>query len=256
MLWLLVLSVFILALNFKNKFWLLGILALAGGSFYFIKQDLTEIALMANLTVFILLGGWQWYQKKQRTVALLLVGLIGGGILVFASNFAFNQLDKHQQERIKVWLKPEDCDPQGAAYNLVQSKMAIGSGGLTGKGFTQGNLTQGNFVPEQVTDFIFSTVGEEQGFVGSFAIIALFWLLLMRIVFIAERQRSEFSKYYAYGVAGIIFVHVLINIGMTMGLMPIIGIPLPFISKGGSSLLGFTLLLAVLLKLDSQRYSA
>jgi rod shape determining protein RodA len=134
--------------------------------------------------------------------------------------------------------------------------MAIGSGGLTGKGFTKGNLTQGNFVPEQVTDFIFSTAGEEQGFVGSFAIIALFWLLLMRIVFIAERQRSEFSKYYAYGVAGIIFIHVLINIGMTMGLMPIIGIPLPFISKGGSSLLGFTLLLAVLLKLDTQRYSA
>jgi rod shape determining protein RodA len=256
MLWLLIISSLILVSNFKNKLWLVGIMTLAGGSYYFIKEGLTDIALIANLLIFIVLAGYQWYQKKQRTVALLLSGLIAGGVLVFASNFAFNKLDDHQQERIKVWLKPEDCDPQGAAYNLVQSKMAIGSGGLTGKGFTKGNLTQGNFVPEQVTDFIFSTAGEEQGFVGSFAIIALFWLLLMRIVFIAERQRSEFSKYYAYGVAGIIFIHVLINIGMTMGLMPIIGIPLPFISKGGSSLLGFTLLLAVLLKLDTQRYSA
>jgi rod shape determining protein RodA len=255
MLWLFILALLILVLNLKNKLWLLGILALAGGSYYFIKQGLTNIAVMTNLSIFILFGGYQWYQKQQRTVSLLLFGLIASGILVFASNFAFNQLDGHQQERIKVWLKPEECDPQGAAYNLVQSKMAIGSGGWTGKGFTKGNLTQGNFVPEQVTDFIFSTAGEEQGFVGSFAIIALFWLLLMRIIFIAERQRNEFSKYYAYGVAGILFIHVLINIGMTMGLMPIIGIPLPFISKGGSSLLGFTLLLSVLLKLDSQRYS-
>jgi rod shape determining protein RodA len=256
MLWLFILALLILVLNLKNKLWLLGILALAGGSYYFIKQGLTNIAIMTNLSIFILFGGYQWYQKQQRTVSLLLFGLIASGILVFASNFAFNQLDGHQQERIKVWLKPEECDPQGAAYNLVQSKMAIGSGGWTGKGFTKGNLTQGNFVPEQVTDFIFSTAGEEQGFVGSFAIIALFWLLLMRIIFIAERQRNEFSKYYAYGVAGILFIHVLINIGMTMGLMPIIGIPLPFISKGGSSLLGFTLLLSVLLKLDSQRYSS
>lgn len=257
MLWLLVISTFILITNLKNRLWLLFFLALAGGSYFLLKQDLTDIALTANISVFILFSGFQWYQKKLRTVALLLVGLIAGGILSYASNFAFNNfLGSHQQERIKVWLKPEECDPQGAAYNLVHSKMAIGSGGLDGKGFMKGNLTQGNFVPEQVTDFIFSTVGEEQGFVGSFAIIALFWLLLMRIIFIAERQRSEFSKYYAYGVAGIFFIHVLINIGMTMGVMPIIGIPLPFISKGGSSLLGFTLLLAVLLKLDSQRYSA
>ena len=132
--------------------------------------------------------------------------------------------------------------------------MAIGPGGLTGKGFLEGTLTKGNYIPEQSTDFIFCTIGEEQGFVGTFAIIGLFCLLMIRIATIAERQRSNFSRIYAYGVAGIIFIHFLINIGMTMGIMPIIGIPLPFISKGGSSLLGFTLFIGVLLNLDRHRY--
>ena len=136
----------------------------------------------------------------------------------------------------------------------LSSLMAIGSGGLNGKGFLEGSLTKGNFVPEQSTDFIFCTIGEEQGFIGSTAIIGLFLLLLLRIITIAERQRSGFSRTYAYGVAGILFVHVFINIAMTMGLMPIIGIPLPFISKGGSSLFGFTILLSLLLKLDQHRY--
>lgn len=139
-------------------------------------------------------------------------------------------------------------------YNLYQSKLAIGSGGLGGKGFLNGTLTKLNYVPEQSTDFIFCTIGEEQGFIGSFGLIALFTLLLIRIVTIAERQRSNFSRHYAYCVAGILFIHVFINLGMTMGLLPIIGIPLPFISKGGSSLLGFTIMMAVLLKLDSNRY--
>jgi rod shape determining protein RodA len=134
--------------------------------------------------------------------------------------------------------------------------MAIASGGLQGKGFLGGTMTKLKYVPEQLTDFIFCTVGEEQGFIGSFAIIALFFLLMMRLTVLAERQKSNFTRHYAYGLAGVLFIHFLINLGMTMGLMPIIGIPLPFISKGGSSLLGFTIMIAVLLKLDSKRFSS
>jgi rod shape determining protein RodA len=133
--------------------------------------------------------------------------------------------------------------------------MAIGGGGLTGKGYLEGPMTKLNYVPEQSTDFIFCTIGEEQGFVGSSIIILLFVILLYRIINIAERQRANFSRYYAYCIAGILFVHFSINIGMTLGFFPIIGIPLPFISKGGTSLLGFTAMMAVLLKLDSNRYS-
>jgi rod shape determining protein RodA len=139
---------------------------------------------------------------------------------------------------------------------MLHAKMAIGSGGFSGKGFLEGNMTKLKFVPQQSTDFIFCTVGEEQGFIGALGIVGLFTLLLYRITVLAERQRSNFSRVYAYSVAGIIFVHFMINIGMTMGLFPIIGIPLPFISYGGSSLIGFTLMIAVLLKLDSHRNQA
>jgi rod shape determining protein RodA len=132
--------------------------------------------------------------------------------------------------------------------------MAIGSGGLTGKGYLNGTLTKLNYVPEQRTDFIFCTVGEEQGFVGSLAIIGLFIFLIIRVIDLAERQRLNLFRNYGYGVAGILFLHFIINIGMTMGLLPIIGIPLPFISYGGSSLLAFSIMIAVLLKFDSQRY--
>lgn len=189
----------------------------------------------------------------HQSMVVLPIALLGAG-LVFGANYAFNNILKpHQRDRINVWLNPSECDPQGSLYNVLQSKMAIGSGGIQGKGFLQGNLTRGNYVPEQATDFIFCTVGEEQGFIGVVAVIGLFLALLLRIVTLAERQRSNFARCYAYGVAGILFVHFIINIGMTMGLMPVIGIPLPFISKGGSSLLGFTLLVGVLLKLDSYR---
>jgi rod shape determining protein RodA len=138
---------------------------------------------------------------------------------------------------------------------VIQSKIAIGSGGLKGKGFNEGTLTRLNYVPEQSTDFIFCTIGEEQGFLGTFAVIGVFLLLLIRLVGIAERQRSSFSRIYIYGVAGIFFIHFFVNIGMTMGLMPIIGIPLPLISKGGSALLGFSIMLAIVLKLDRHRYT-
>ncbi len=161
-------------------------------------------------------------------------------------------LEPHQVTRIMILLGQES-DPQGAGYNVNQSKIAIGSGGLSGKGFLKGTQTKFNFVPEQSTDFIFCTIGEEWGFVGSSLVILLFGSFLLRLIFIAERQRSIFSKLYGYGVAGILFFHLAINIAMTIGLAPVIGIPLPFISYGGSSLWGFTILLFIFINLDSYR---
>jgi rod shape determining protein RodA len=158
----------------------------------------------------------------------------------------------HQRKRIDILLGTE-FDPHGAGYNLIQSKIAIGSGGFSGKGFLNGTQTRFDFVPEQSTDFIFCTIGEEWGFLGSFFFISLFLGLLLRVLFLAERQRSNFSRIYGYSVATILFMHFVINIGMTIGLLPVIGIPLPFISYGGSSLLGFTILLFIFLNLDSYR---
>jgi len=147
----------------------------------------------------------------------------------------------------------KEIDLKGAGYNVHQSKIAIGSGGLTGKGFLKGTQTKYNFVPEQSTDFIFCTVGEEWGFVGSFIVVGLFLALLTRLIFLAERQRSYFSRVYGYGVASILFFHFMINIGMTVGLAPVIGIPLPFISYGGSSLWAFTILLFIFIRQDANR---
>lgn len=191
--------------------------------------------------------------QSQLRVWLLLLTLSVS--LVFAANAFLNLLAPHQQQRIKIWLRPGEAEAhaRGAGYNLIHSKMAIGSGGLLGKGTLEGNMTKLKYVPKQSTDYIFCTVGEEQGFLGVVGLVGLFLWLLWRITVLAERQRSNFSRIYAYGVAGIIFVHVIINLGMTMGLIPTIGIPLPFVSAGGSSLIGFTLMIAVLLKLDSNR---
>ena len=173
--------------------------------------------------------------------------------LVFVVNFAFyNILEDHQRIRIEVLLGMKD-DPQGAGYNLHQSRIAIGSGGFWGKGFLQGTQTKYDFVPEQHTDFIFCTIGEEGGFKGSLLVILLYIGMLVRIIRMAERQRSSFSRIYGYSIAGIIFVHVAINIGMTIGLVPVIGIPLPFLSYGGSSLLAFTIMLAIFVKQDANR---
>ena len=151
-----------------------------------------------------------------------------------------------------VLLDP-DSDPRGIGWNVIQSKIAIGSGGLWGKGFLQGTQTKFDFVPEQSTDFIFCTIGEEYGFLGSTIFISLYILLLWRIVYLAERQRYKFNRIYGYSVASILFFHFLINIGMTLGLMPVIGIPLPFISYGGSSLLSFTILLFIFIRLDANK---
>ncbi len=182
-------------------------------------------------------------------------------IMLFSLGFAFSSkylfdkvLKPHQQDRINVWLRPELSDPRGSLYNLLQSKRAIASGGIQGKGFLNGELTKLDYVPEQSTDFIYSTIGEEQGFIGAFAIVILFLIMLFRITLMGERARAPFGRVFAYGLAGLIFFHFFINIGMTMGLLPVIGIPLPFISKGGTSLLAFSIMIGILLKLDASRY--
>jgi rod shape determining protein RodA len=189
---------------------------------------------------------------RRRWWIILMVYVASVGF-VYTVDYAFdNLLEDHQKTRISVLLG-QDSDPKGAGYNVNQSKIAIGSGGLIGKGFLQGTQTKYNFVPEQTTDFIFCTVGEEWGFVGSSTVIILFIFLLYRLVKMAERQRSDFSRIYGYGVVSILFFHFLVNIGMTIGLVPVIGIPLPFFSYGGSSLWAFTILLFIFIKLDANR---
>ena len=173
--------------------------------------------------------------------------------LVFCVEYAYNEvLQEHQRTRIDVLLGKND-DIKGAGYNLHQSKIAIGSGGFWGKGFLKGTQTKYDFVPEQHTDFIFCTIGEEGGFKGSLVVLLLYIGMLVRILKRAERQKLAFSRIYGYAIAGIIFVHVAINIGMTIGLVPVIGIPLPFLSYGGSSLLAFTIMLAIFVKQDANR---
>ncbi len=227
--------------------------------FGFFAGVLFILALMVPNTVLIgVIGGLGvvayllMRKTKNNLIVILIITALCSGI-VFSVDYAFNEiLQTHQRERIEVLLGKRS-DPKGAGYNVNQSLIAIGSGGLTGKGFLQGTQTKFDFVPEQSTDFIFCTVGEEWGFVGTSFVLILFTLLLYRIVFIAERQRSTYTRIYAYGVASILFFHLMINVGMAIGLAPVIGIPLPFFSYGGSSLWGFTVLLFVLIKLDSYR---
>jgi rod shape determining protein RodA len=217
--------------------------------------------LLPHLILFIILFFRSYWRKNtftQRRLQLNLLILVLASGMAYAANYAvYSVLAPHQQTRIRIWLRPSEItDTRGAAYNLLNSRMAIGSGGVLGKGLMEGEMTRLKFVPEQSTDFIFCTVGEEHGFLGVVGLIGLFTALLIRITQLAERQRSNFSRIYAYCIAGILFAHMFINISMTMGLFPIIGIPLPFISYGGSSLIGFTLMIGVLLKLDYHRHSA
>lgn len=191
-------------------------------------------------------------KKQQRMISIGVITVLAIGYL-FVAKFLFeNVLQQHQRARIELILGLTK-DNKGVGYNVIQSQTAIGAGQLTGRGFLQGTQTKFKFVPAQSTDFIFSTVGEEWGFVGCFVVIALYIFLLLRVLNIAERQRSSFSRVYGYCMACIIFFHVFINIGMAIGIMPVIGIPLPFISYGGSSLWSFTVLLFIFLKLDSNR---
>jgi rod shape determining protein RodA len=178
--------------------------------------------------------------------------LIVIGVVWSVDYFVTEVLKPHQQNRIKALINPE-ADPLGYGWNVTQSKIAIGSGGLIGKGYLQGTQTKFDFVPEQSTDFIFCTLGEEQGWVGTSSVIFLFVFLLVRLVRIAERQKETFARVYGYSVAAILFFHFMVNIGMTIGLFPVIGIPLPLFSYGGSSLWGFTILIFILLKIDAHR---
>lgn len=191
--------------------------------------------------------------NRLRYIYLLVLFTLTGVFFSFSVDYVFhNILDTHHQKRINDLLGIES-DPLGWGYNVNQSKIAIGSGGFWGKGYLKGTQTKFNFVPEQSTDFIFCTVGEEWGFVGTTVVVSLFLLLLIRIIRVAERQRESFARIYGYGVASILFFHIVVNVGMTIGLFPVIGIPLPFFSYGGSSLWAFTVLLFILLKLDSTR---
>jgi len=188
--------------------------------------------------------------RRSYIVSLLFFASV---LFTYSVDFVFqNVLEKHHQSRINELLGIQS-DPLGAGYNVNQSKIAIGSGGFFGKGFLNGTQTKFNFVPEQSTDFIFCTVGEEWGFVGAGVVMELFVYLFIRLIMLAERQRSVFSRVYGYSVSIILFFHFVVNVGMTIGLMPVIGIPLPFFSYGGSSLWAFTILLFVFLRLDASR---
>ena len=183
--------------------------------------------------------------------------IVGGMLLIIGLVYSVdvvlnNVLMPHQQKRIQVLVNP-NIDPLGDGWNVTQSKIAIGSGGLLGKGFLEGTQTKFDFVPEQSTDFIFCTIGEEHGWLGSLVLVVLFMVFLLRIIFIAERQKYRLARVYGYSVAGILFFHFMINVGMTIGLFPVIGIPLPFFSYGGSSLLSFTILLFIFIKMDAHR---
>lgn len=213
--------------------------------------DFIQFFFSAGVVGLIMLVISLW--KKIKTGIMMSLIVISSMLFLSSVDFVFNDvLEKHQQTRILVLLGLKE-DPQGAGYNVNQSKIAIGSGGFSGKGFLQGTQTKYDFVPEQSTDFIFCTVGEEWGFLGSTAVVLAFVFLLLRLIILAERQRSNFNRIFGWGVIAILFFHFAINILMTIGLAPVIGIPLPFFSYGGSSLWGFTLLLFIFLKLDSSR---
>lgn len=201
----------------------------------------------------IIVVGYSYFRKITSYLTISLI-FLGSLLFTISVDYAFyNILGEHQQSRINELLGIHS-DPLGAGYNVNQSKIAIGSGGFIGKGFLNGTQTKFNFVPEQSTDFIFCTVGEEWGFMGSLVVIGLFMLLFYRLIWLAERQRSGFSRIYGYSVVVILFFHFMVNIGMTIGIMPVIGIPLPFFSYGGSSLWSFTILLFIFIRLDASRY--
>jgi len=221
-----------------------------------------KFGILITTAVITLILGLRYFFRKNKRASILqyiLVLILSVGFSYGVKLFYQHGLKTHQQNRITIFLRLEK-DPvkleqmrKREAYNLIQSEQAISSGGLTGKGFLQGTRTTGKFVPEQETDYIFSTVGEEWGFIGSTMVVLLFVLLIIRILYLAEAQKSQFSRVYGYGVASILFVHFTVNIGMVMGLIPTVGIPLPFFSYGGSGLWGFTILLFIFIKLDSNK---
>jgi rod shape determining protein RodA len=234
-----------------------------------VEKNTLAVALTIIAAIAVYLMRRQIKRRRQVLVSIGIVWLVCVGIQRFAVPFMFTHvLQKHQVERIFSLIGRENpyatvntdaeeelalAKSKATDYNVRQSKIAIGSGGFTGRGFLKGTQTRFDFVPEQRTDFIFCTIGEGFGFMGSFIFLALYLILLLRIVHVAERQRSVFSRAYAYGVASVFFFHIAINICMTIGLAPVIGIPLPFISYGGTSLVTFSIMLAILIRLDADR---
>jgi rod shape determining protein RodA len=230
------------------------IYSLLWGSNFLLKLDMGPMkilfyTLLPSIVIFFVYA----VRKKLRNLLIILGFLVGSLVFIMSVDYVFNNvLEKHHRARINELLGIES-NPLGAGYNVNQSKIAIGSGGFWGKGFLNGTQTKFDFVPEQSTDFIFCTVGEEWGFAGTTVVIGLFLFLLIRLIYLAERQRTKFSRIYGYSVACILFFHFAVNIGMTIGLAPVIGIPLPFFSYGGSSLWSFTILLFIFLRLDASR---
>lgn len=219
----------------------------------FISSIIVSKILLSIILICFAIFFFTISRRKIREILVILSLLASGIGFIYSVDYVFEEvLEDHQVTRIKILLGQES-DPQGAGYNVNQSMIAIGSGGFFGKGFLNGTQTKFNFVPEQSTDFIFCTIGEEWGFFGSFLILLLYLAFLLRLIFLAERQRSLFSKVFGYGVVSVFFFHIAINIAMTIGLAPVIGIPLPLISYGGSSLWGFTILLFIFINLDSYR---
>ena len=235
------------------------ILAFATVTLAILALKIDPLPTILIVSVLILLH-YFFIRKKRKRFFQPLAIIIACAVIAFGVKLFYEKiLPEHQQDRITIWLRLEK-DPEvleqmkrDISYNLNESEKAISSGGLTGKGFLEGTRTIGNFVPEQHTDYIFSTVGEEWGFIGSSMVIIVLVLLMLRILQLSERQKSQFSRVYGYSVASILFFHFLINIGMVMGLIPTIGIPLPFFSYGGSGLWGFTILLFIFIKLDANK---
>lgn len=242
----------VLALLFKETTILLPLSTVEITGQYMLMAIIVGISLLAALII----RNVVLPRFRKKAFWFLIVASLGSIMLIGSLDYVVdNVLEPHQSTRIKILLGITE-DPLGAGYNVNQSKTAIGSGGFSGKGFLNGTLTKYKYVPMQSTDFIFCTIGEEWGFMGTSAVVILFSVLILRLIFLAERQRSKFTRIYGYCVASILFIHLLINIGMAIGLAPVVGIPLPFISYGGSSLWGFTILVFIFLKLDSERLYA
>ena len=235
-----------------------GIFVLIGSviyilDYYIFKRLGNELVILTSLLLSGFFYAWYIYTRKAISVLIIYLFLTGSLLFINSVDYTFNNaLPEHQRDRINILLGIKS-DPQGTGYNVNQSIISIGSGGMTGKGYLQGTQTKFKFVPKQSSDFIFCTIGEEWGFTGSVVVIGTYLFLFLRLIFLAERQRSVFSRVYGYGVVSILFLHVFINIGMAIGIVPVIGIPLPFFSYGGSSLWGFTLLLFIFLRLDASR---
>ncbi|WP_299822443.1 rod shape-determining protein RodA [uncultured Pontibacter sp.] len=248
----LVFGAFILAFFREGMSPLILIIGGSAAAIFILTLLVPKLYLILGITVLMGLAVWMDYRLLRRIKTMAAMLLLVIGMIFSVDYFVNNILQPHQQNRIKALINPE-ADPLGYGWNVTQSKIAIGSGGFLGKGFLEGTQTKFDFVPEQSTDFIFCTIGEEHGWIGSTILIGLFVFLLIRIVGIAERQRSVFGRTYGYCVASIIFFHFLVNVGMTIGLAPVVGIPLPFFSYGGSSLWSFTILLFILIAIDANR---